>query len=75
MFKNFAKLRVEENPEQTESGENSIGISHDMTPKEREELNQMKEKAKQKEENSQGKFRYRVRGPPWAMYIKRLNPE
>ncbi|CAG2251517.1 unnamed protein product [Mytilus edulis] len=71
VFKNFSKLRDESDFGSDDN--NNIGISHDMTPKEKEELTQLKEKAKEKEE-SQGKFRFRVRGPPWAMYIKKLSP-
>ncbi|VDI46291.1 Hypothetical predicted protein [Mytilus galloprovincialis] len=72
VFKNFSKLRDESDFGSDDN--NNIGISHDMTPKEKEELTQLKEKAKEKEEKSQGKFRFRVRGPPWAMYIKKLSP-
>lgn len=72
IFKNFHKLRTL--TDEFES-ENIITITHDMTPSERQEFNNLRELAKEKEKESQGKFRYRVRGPPWAMHIKKLNPE
>ncbi|VDI43631.1 Hypothetical predicted protein [Mytilus galloprovincialis] len=68
----FSKLRDESDFGSDDN--NNIDISHDTTPKEKEELTQLKEKAKEKEEKYQGKFRFRVRGPPWAMYIKKLSP-
>ena len=49
-----------------------ISLDHDMTPKEREETKKLKLEAKKKEEESVGKFLYRVRGPPWSRYIKRI---
>ena len=48
-------------------------LDHDMTPKEREETKTMQAEAKRKEEKSAGKFIYRVRGPPWNRYIKRMS--
>lgn len=67
LFKNFGKLRDEGTSDQE-----NIAINHDMTPKEREELTALKEKAQEKENKSEGKFIYRVRGPPWARYIKKI---
>jgi hypothetical protein len=46
-----------------------------MTPKEREEIKAMVEEAKKKEESSSGKFIFRVRGPPWNRYIKKMIKE
>jgi hypothetical protein len=35
----------------------------------------MVEEAKKKEESSSGKFIFRVRGPPWNRYIKKMIKE
>ena len=66
LFKNLSKLKDATG----ELGE--VSVDHDMTPKEREELKALKAQAKEKEELSSGKYRYRVRGPTWDRYIKRL---
>ena len=50
-----------------------LSVDHDMTPKEREETKTMQAEAKTKKEKSAGKFIYRVRGPPWNRYIKRMS--
>jgi len=64
IFKNFARLRSEDDVTgDNKSGIKNISINHDMTPKEREELKVLIAEAKEKEEKSQGKFIYRVRGP------------
>ena len=43
-----------------------------MTKLEREEGKQMYEKAKEMSNQSQGKYLYRVRGPPWSRKIVKL---
>ena len=44
-----------------------------MTKKQKEELKQMVEQAKEKEnEDQSGEFMYRVRGPPWSRFIKKI---
>ena len=50
-----------------------ISISHDMTPLQREEDKEMFEEAKRmEEEETSGDFIFRVRGPPWNRYIKKI---
>ena len=50
-----------------------ISISHDMTPLQREEDKEMFEEAKRREEEeTSGDFIFRVRGPPWNRYIKKI---
>lgn len=45
-----------------------------MTPKEKEVRNQLEEKTKEMEENSQRKFSFRVRGSHGGMCIKKSEP-
>ncbi len=45
-----------------------------MTKLERERYKKIVAQAKSKEEGDVGKNRYRVRGPPWAMFIAELPP-
>jgi len=52
-----------------------ISVDHDMMPKEREETKTLLAEAKEKEDKSSGKYKYRVRGPPWNRYIKRMPVE
>ena len=52
----------------------SFSFNHDMTQLERDTQKALIEEAKQKEANDVGKHRYRVRGPPWAMFIAELPP-
>lgn len=69
LFQNVSKLR-------DITGElAAVSVDHDMTPKEREETKAMVEEAKKKEESSSGKFIFRVRGPPWNRYIKKMIKE
>jgi len=44
----------------------AVSLDHDMTPKEREETKKLMLEAKRREEESEGKFIYRVRGPQGA---------
>ena len=67
VFKNLSKLR------DVTGYLAGLSVDHDMTPKEREETKTMQAEAKTKEEKSAGKFIYRVRGPPWNRYIKRMS--
>lgn len=67
IFQNLNKIR--------ESGApfNKINISHDLTKKQKEELKEIIEEAQKKEQNDQsGEWMYRVRGPPWNWYIKKI---
>ena len=62
IFQNLHKLR---------QAPNNISVSHDMTKKQREELQELIKEAKNKEENDQsGNVMYRVRGPPMGMVHK-----
>ena len=67
LFKNLSKLR------DVTGYLAGLSLDHDMTPKEREETKTMQAEEKTKEEKSAGKFIYRVRGPPWNRYIKRMS--
>ena len=50
-----------------------VSFGHDMTKIEREEKQKLTADAKKLEEaDKEGKFRYRVRGPPWDMKIVKL---
>ena len=51
---------------------NGVSISHDMTATQREEFKKLKNEAKAQEEQCQGKYRFRVRGPPWALKIVKI---
>ena len=65
VFSKLAKLQ--------DSEYDSISINHDMTKIEREQKNKLTEEAKQLEKSDkEGKFRYRVRGPPWDMKIVKI---
>ena len=47
----------------------AVRMKHDMTKDERAKAKQLFELAKAQEADDGGKFRYRVRGPPWDMKI------
>ena len=50
-----------------------ISFGHDMTKLEREQKNKLTAEAKDLEKaDKEGKFRYRVRGPPWDMKVVKL---
>ena len=54
---------------------NKVSFTHDMTNLEREQKNKLVTKAKGLEAEAVGKWRYRVRGPPWDMkIIKKARP-
>ena len=64
IFKNLHKLR---------RSTHNITITHDLTVRQREELHELIKEAKNKEECDQsGRFIYRVRGPPWGWYVKKI---
>ena len=65
IFQNLHKLR---------RSSNNISVSHDLTRKQREELQELIKEARKKEESDQsGNVIYRVRGPPWNWFIKKIN--
>ena len=55
-----------------DSDHQHISITHDMTPNEREQLKKLREEAKQKQESEGGRWLYKVRGPPWALRIVKI---
>ena len=65
IFQNLHKLR---------NAPNNISVAHDLTKNQREELQELIKEARKKEENDQsGNFMYRVRGPPWGWFIKKIS--
>ena len=50
-----------------------VSVNHDLTMKQRQEYKKLCQEASKKEnDDNSGKWRYRVRGPPWAWHIKRI---
>ena len=67
---NASKLKDAEKPY------GNIGITHDMTKQEREQSKKLQLEAKQLEADSEGKWIFKVRGPPWnPRIIKFQNKE
>lgn len=66
VLRNASKLKG------TDKKYNTISLSHDMTKSEREEEKKLFAEAKEKEKKSQGKFTFKVRGPPGARRIIRV---
>ena len=65
LFQNLHKLR---------RAKDNISVTHDLTRKQREELQELIKEARKKEETDQsGNYMYRVRGPPWGWFIKKIN--
>ena len=65
VFSKLAKLQGSEH--------DYISFNHDMTKLERENKKLLTADAKKQEEaDTEGKFRYRVRGPPWDLKIVKL---
>ena len=61
LFQNLNKIR--------DAGKafSKVSVTHDLTKKQKEELKQMVEQAKEKEKEDQsGEYMYQVRGPPWS---------
>ena len=68
LFQNLNKIR--------DAGEpfSKVIITHDLTKKQKDELKQLVEQAKEKEkEDKSGEYMYRVRGPPWSWFIKKIS--
>ena len=66
IFQNLNKLREVGSPLQ------NVIIMHDLTLKQKEELKEKIEEAREKENKDElGEYMYRVRGPPWSWYIKK----
>ena len=64
IFQNLHKLR---------NAPNNISVAHDLTKKQREEMQELIKEARKKEENdTSGNFMYCVRGPPWGWFIKKI---
>ena len=67
IFRNLNKIRDAGSPF------NKVTITHDMTKKQKEELKIKMETAKEMEQkDNPDEYMYRVRGPPWNWYIKRI---
>ena len=67
IFRNLNKIRDAGSPF------NKVTITHDMTKKQKEELKIKIETAKEMEQkDNSDEYMYRVRGPPWNWYIKRI---
>ena len=67
VFQNLSKLRDARAPF------NKVIITHDLTKKQKEELKDKIQEAQDKENQDElGEFMYRVRGPPWSWYIKKI---
>ena len=67
IFQNLNKIRESEVPF------NNINIAHDLTKKQKEELQEKIKEAQEKEETDQSReWIYRVQGPPWNWFIKRI---
>ena len=79
LFRNFNKLWKRANNENIEDADKEkyikykdTSISHDMTKTQRDELKQLRSEAKALQEQSQGNYRFRGRGPPWAMKVVKI---
>ena len=66
-FRNLGNLKSEKNENYKE-----VSVNHDLTVLEREKEKQLYEEAKQLNRESNGKEKYRVRGPPWDRIIIKL---
>ena len=67
VFQNLNKLRDAGAPF------NKVIITHELTKKQKEELKDKIQEAQEKErQDESGDFMYRVRGPPWSWYIKKI---
>ena len=62
LFKRLSNLR------DAEDKYKCLCIHHDLTKKEREEGRKLLEEASTKEIHDEGKWLYRVSGPPWANF-------
>ncbi|KAG1701354.1 Ribosome biogenesis protein bop1-B [Nymphon striatum] len=49
-----------------------VRIANDLTKNERENERRLREEAKKMESSASGEFRYRVRGPPWARKVVKV---
>ena len=64
IFKKLVRLRGSEY--------DNLAFTHDMTKMEREQRRKLVGEAREQEKEEGGKWRYRVRGPPWEMKIVKL---
>ena len=70
IFKNLPKLA--NHPDESFR---TIRMKNDMTKEEREKVKKLNEQAKSQEAGEGGKFRYRVRGPPWDLKIVKFQKQ
>lgn len=66
IFRNLSKLSEAEEPFK------NIRVIHDTTPLERKEAKNLLTQAKEKTQQSEGKWFYKVQGPPWAKRLVRV---
>ena len=78
LFRNYSKLWKVSNEESANGNKDLLNkykdtsISHDMTRTQREELKPLRTEAKALQEQSNGTYSYRVRGPPWALKVVKI---
>ena len=67
------KMEIFQNLHKLRRSPTNISVAHDLTRKQGE-LQELIKEARKKEENDQsGNFMYRLRGPPWGWFIKKIN--
>ena len=67
IFKNLNKIREAGTPF------DKVRVAHDLTMKQKTELKDKIEEAREKERNDEsGEFMHQVCGPPWSWYIKKI---
>ena len=58
---------------ESEAPFNKINIAHDLTKKQKEELQEKIKEAHDREQNDQsGEYMYHVQGPPWNWYVEKI---
>ena len=67
IFKNLNKIREARAPFY------KVIVAHDLTMKQKKELKDKIEEAREKERNDEsGEFMFQVCGPPWSWYVKKI---
>ncbi len=66
LFQNLSKLQHA--PDKYKS----VSVQNDLTPKQRENEKKLREEAKKKEVEASGEAKFKVRGPPWARRIIKI---
>ena len=65
LFRNISELR------NADDEIRKLSVANDLAPEERMEMKRLIEEAKNSEQNDP-EFRYRVRGPPWNLVIRKF---